>query len=59
MYVLLWVILAVLDGERLPPMLSEERLSVGLHAGSVSQMTLAKLRKIYNKADSKILAKQV
>lgn len=39
--------------------LSEERLVFGVHAHAMSLMTLAKIRKIYNKIDAKYIAKQL
>lgn len=37
----------------------EEKVSFGLYALSVSSLTVARLRKVYNKLDSKAIAKQV
>ncbi|XP_043915423.1 WD repeat and FYVE domain-containing protein 3 [Protopterus annectens] len=37
----------------------EEKVSFGLYAVSVSSLTVAKIRKIYNKLDSKAIAKQL
>lgn len=37
----------------------EEKVSFGLYALSVSSFTVAKIRKVYNKLDSKAIAKQV
>lgn len=47
------------NGERLTSLVGEERVTFGLHARAVSQMTLARLRKVYNKIDGKAIAKQV
>lgn len=38
-------------------LISEERVIFALNGQSVSQMTVAKMRKIYNKFDSRIIAK--
>lgn len=37
----------------------EEKVSFGLYALSVSSLTVARIRKVYNKLDSKAIAKQV
>ncbi|XP_044537547.1 WD repeat and FYVE domain-containing protein 3 [Gracilinanus agilis] len=37
----------------------EEKVSFGLYALSVSSLTVAKIRKVYNKLDSKAIAKQL
>lgn len=37
----------------------EEKVSFSLYALSVSSLTVAKIRKVYNKLDSKAIAKQV
>ena len=37
----------------------EEKVSFGLYALSVSALTVARIRKVYNKLDSKAIAKQV
>lgn len=39
--------------------MSEEKVIFGLNARAVSQLTLAKIRKIYSRVDSKSIAKQV
>jgi len=41
------------------PFVSEDKVMFGVHAHAMSQMTIAKMRKIYNKVDSKSIAKQV
>ena len=41
------------------PFIGEEKLVFGVHAHAMSQMTISKMRKIYNKVDSKSIAKQV
>jgi len=38
---------------------AEERLVFGIHAHAMSLMTVAKIRKIYNKIDAKLVAKQL
>lgn len=40
-------------------MISEERLVFGLNAKAVSHLTLAKIRKVYSRADNKSIAKQL
>lgn len=47
------------DGEVGGPYISEERVMFGVFAHAMSQLTIAKIRKIYNKVDSKSIAKQV
>ena len=41
------------------PFISEDKIIFGVYAHAMSQMTIAKMRKIYNKVDSKSIAKQV
>ena len=45
--------------EPLPALLSEEKVGFGLNAKAMSQLTLAKIRKVYSRADNKSIAKQV
>jgi len=49
--------------EAVPPcpvaLVPEEKVSFSLFAHSVSSLTVAKIRKVYNKLDSKAIAKQV
>uniref|UniRef100_A0A803T4Q8 WD repeat and FYVE domain containing 3 n=1 Tax=Anolis carolinensis TaxID=28377 RepID=A0A803T4Q8_ANOCA len=40
-------------------LLPEEKVSFGLYALSVSSLTVARIRKVYNKLDSKAIAKQL
>ncbi|XP_050525205.1 WD repeat and FYVE domain-containing protein 3 isoform X2 [Daktulosphaira vitifoliae] len=47
------------DLEHVGPLVSEEKLIFGLNARAVSQLTLAKIRKIYSRVDSKSIAKQL
>lgn len=47
------------DLEHIGPLVSEEKVIFGLNARAVSQLTLAKIRKIYSRVDSKSIAKQV
>ncbi|CAI9723395.1 repeat and FYVE domain-containing 3-like isoform X2 [Octopus vulgaris] len=49
----------VLGGEVLPSLVAEEKVMFGVHAHALSQMTITKIRKIYNKVDSKSIAKQL
>ncbi|CAL1540511.1 unnamed protein product, partial [Lymnaea stagnalis] len=41
------------------PFISEERVMFGVFAHAMSQMTIAKIRRIYNKVDGKSIAKQL
>jgi hypothetical protein len=43
----------------LPALVSEEKVIFGLNAKAVSQLTLAKIRKVYSRADNKAIAKQL
>ncbi|KAL1791400.1 WD repeat and FYVE domain-containing protein 3 isoform X1 [Sigmodon hispidus] len=49
--------------EGVPPspvsLVAEEKVSFGLYALSVSSLTVARIRKVYNKLDSKAIAKQL
>ncbi|KAJ4438847.1 hypothetical protein ANN_14800 [Periplaneta americana] len=45
--------------EPLPSLVSEEKVIFGLNAKAVSQLTLAKIRKVYSRADNKAIAKQL
>ncbi|XP_041362357.1 WD repeat and FYVE domain-containing protein 3-like isoform X2 [Gigantopelta aegis] len=47
------------DGEVMLPFIGEEKVMFGVHAHAMSQMTIAKIRKVYNKVDSKSIAKQL
>ncbi|XP_025205063.1 WD repeat and FYVE domain-containing protein 3 [Melanaphis sacchari] len=47
------------DLEHIGPLVSEEKVIFGLNARAVSQLTLAKIRKIYSRVDSKSIAKQL
>ncbi|XP_035824115.1 WD repeat and FYVE domain-containing protein 3 isoform X2 [Aplysia californica] len=47
------------DGEVNGSYMTEERVMFGVFAHAMSQMTIAKIRKIYNKVDSKSIAKQL
>ncbi|OUC44552.1 hypothetical protein D917_02207 [Trichinella nativa] len=44
-------------GRPMASLVTEERVSFGLHATAMSTMTLARLRKIYNKQDSRAIGK--
>lgn len=48
-----------LGTEPLPALVSEEKVIFGLNAKAVSQLTLAKIRKVYSRADNKAIAKQL
>jgi len=48
-----------LGTEPLPALVSEEKVIFGLNAKAVSQITLAKIRKVYSRADNKAIAKQL
>lgn len=41
------------------PLVAEERIIFGLNAKAVSQLTLARIRKVYSKQDNKNIAKQL
>lgn len=45
--------------EPLPSLVAEEKVVFGLNAKAMSQLTLAKIRKVYSRADNKSIAKQV
>jgi len=47
------------DGEFQGSFIGEEKMMFGVHGHTVLQMTIAKIRKAYNKIDSKSIAKQV
>ena len=47
------------DGEFQGSFIGEEKMMFGVHAHAVLQMTIAKIRKAYNKIDSKSIAKQL
>lgn len=40
-------------------LVAEEKVIFGLNAKAMSQLTLAKIRKVYSRADNKSIAKQV
>ncbi|CAK9831938.1 WD repeat and FYVE domain-containing protein 3 [Anthophora retusa] len=49
-----------LSGEEpLMPLVAEEKVVFGLNAKAMSQLTLAKIRKVYSRADNKSIAKQL
>ncbi|KAL1139731.1 hypothetical protein AAG570_006709 [Ranatra chinensis] len=43
----------------LQPLVAEEKIIFGLNAKAVSHLTLAKIRKVYSRADNKSIAKQL
>ncbi len=45
--------------ETTAPVVPEERIIFGVHAHAMSLMTVAKIRKVYNKTDAKSIAKQL
>lgn len=45
--------------EALNPLVSEEKVLLGLNAKAMSQLTLAKIRKVYSRTDNKSIAKQL
>lgn len=47
------------QSEPVTPLVSEEKVVFGLNAKALSQLTLAKIRKVYSKADNKSIAKQL
>lgn len=48
-----------LDDSCTQPLIAEDRLIFGLNAQACTQMTIARLKSIYNKTDSKSIAKYV
>lgn len=49
----------LLGPEPLPALVAEEKVVFGLNAKAMSQLTLAKIRKVYSRADNKSIAKQL
>lgn len=47
------------QAEPLSPLIPEERVTFGLNAKAMSQLTLARIRKVYSRADNKTIAKQL
>ncbi|GFN82004.1 WD repeat and fyve domain-containing protein 3, partial [Plakobranchus ocellatus] len=47
------------EGEVNAPYIAEERVMFGVYAHAMSQLTIAKIRKIFNKVDSRTIAKQL
>lgn len=47
------------QSEPLNPLVAEERVMFGLNAKAMSHLTLAKIRKVYSRADNKAIAKQL
>lgn len=47
------------QSEPISPLVSEERVVFGLNAKAMSQLTLAKIRKVYSRTDNKAIAKQL
>lgn len=47
------------QSEPLSALVAEERVVFGLNAKAMTQLTLAKIRKVYSKADNKAIAKQL
>lgn len=45
--------------EPLAPLVAEEKVVFGINARAMSQLTLAKIRKVYSKNDNKAIAKQL
>ncbi|CAH0714498.1 unnamed protein product, partial [Brenthis ino] len=45
--------------EPLSPLIAEEKVVFGINARALSQLTLAKIRKVYSKNDNKAIAKQL
>ncbi|XP_041988446.1 WD repeat and FYVE domain-containing protein 3 isoform X2 [Aricia agestis] len=45
--------------EPLAPLIAEEKVVFGINARALSQLTLAKIRKVYSKNDNKAIAKQL
>ena len=51
--------LSILAGDCCSSLVPEERVVLGLNAMATSQLTLAKIRKVYSKTDNRSIAKQV
>jgi hypothetical protein len=51
--------LTTTTGEVLGSQLTEERILLGLNAVAMTEMTLAKIRKVYSRVDNKSIAKQL
>jgi hypothetical protein len=49
----------IIGSEPLSSLVAEEKVIFGLNAKAISQLTLAKIRKVYSRADNKSIAKQV
>ncbi|KAK7508020.1 hypothetical protein BaRGS_00000985, partial [Batillaria attramentaria] len=47
------------ENELCGPFISEEKVMLAVHAHAMCQLTVAKVRKVYNKVDSKSIAKQL
>lgn len=47
------------QSEPMNPLVPEERVMFGLNAKAMSHLTLAKIRKVYSRADNKAIAKQL
>ncbi|XP_064637335.1 WD repeat and FYVE domain-containing protein 3-like isoform X3 [Lineus longissimus] len=47
------------NSDTVSPLVSEDRVIFSIHAHTMSLMTIAKIRKVYNKIDSKSIAKQL
>ncbi|XP_073985786.1 WD repeat and FYVE domain containing 3 bchs [Rhodnius prolixus] len=45
--------------EPMPPLVAEEKIIFGLNAKAVSHLTMSKIRKLYSRADTKSIAKQL
>jgi len=50
---------SIIFSEIIGNLVAEDKIVFGLNALAVSQLTLAKIRKIYSKLDAKAIAKQV
>lgn len=56
----LLIVVNLAEGNELCGLLiSEEKVMLAVHAHAMCQLTVAKIRKVYNKVDSKSIAKQV
>ncbi|XP_014681660.1 PREDICTED: WD repeat and FYVE domain-containing protein 3-like isoform X2 [Priapulus caudatus] len=58
-YVGSWQAPVINENELIGALVAEEKILLGLHSYAVCTMTIAKIRKIYNKIDSKAIAKQL
>ena len=51
--------LPTVNNDTAAALIPEDKIMFGIHAHAMSMMTVAKIRKVYNRIDSKSIAKQV